>query len=170
MRRNSLAVVISSALLFLPMSELRSFASNSVTSIRVNHGAVRPPAGPKAACRIEVDDAHLSISILRLHGKAAVKIDARSICNFPQSNVELTVNIYKTAWFGDQFVWGTSTDPKLKSSQGFQINNYGTFVRCKDSKATTYYGVAFSRALIDGQTEVTKTVQSVHQVRLNCGT
>jgi hypothetical protein len=132
--------------------------------------APRPPAGPKAACRIEVDDAHISSSALAKKGIRTVKVNAQSICNFRQQHVDLTVEIYKTTDFGNNFVTASSTNPKSPGSSGLVVDNFSTQEACKNSTPTVYYGIAFSQALIDGRIQDAGRTRSIHLTELKCGT
>ena len=55
--------------------------------------AADEPKKPKPPCRLQISDAHLSTSLLEKQGLRAVKVNASSICNVPQSNVTITVEI-----------------------------------------------------------------------------
>ena len=55
----------------------------------------------KAPCRLEVDSAHLSTDIFEKFRFQAVKVNASSICNVPQSNVTITVEIWKNGLNGN---------------------------------------------------------------------
>ncbi len=123
----------------------------------------------KAACRIEIDDPHLSKSIFRKESRSAVKVNARSVCNFYQTKVELTVKLYQVGLFRDYFRDESSTRPNLLSSSGFTVHNRGTKWYCKSNKTSGFYGIAYSTAMINGQTYVTKPVRSRKIVRLPCG-
>ena len=123
----------------------------------------------KAACRIEIDNPHISKSILRTEDRLAVKVNARSICNFYQSRVELTVKLYQVGMFRDYFRDETSTRPNLVSSNGFTVHNRDTKWYCKSKKKSGFYGIAYSTAIINGQTFVTEPVRSRKTVRLSCG-
>ena len=138
-----------------------------ITSIRAGS---KPPSGPKAACRIEVDSAHISTSIQNKHHKKAVKVDARSVCNFLQKNVDLKVELFKQGSIKDVLVTESETNPALKSSSGLIVTNYMTSADCVSSRLTTYYGVANARALIDGIIQVTSKVQSSLRIAIPCGT
>ena len=70
-------------------------------------GAVVTP--PKTKCFIEVQNAHIATSILEQQGRLAVKVNAKSYCNFPQSNVILTVKIFKEGLVAPHLVAQGST-------------------------------------------------------------
>ena len=123
----------------------------------------------KAACRIEIDNPHISKSILLTEDRLAVKVNARSICNFFQTRFELTVKLYQVGLFRDYFRDESSTRPNLISSNGFTVHNRDTKWYCSSKKNSAFYGIAYSTAVINGQTFVTKPVRSRKTVRLACG-
>jgi len=125
---------------------------------------------PKILCRIEVDDAHISAHIQRNIGLKFVKVDARSVCNTRQEQVRLTVEIFKIGKFADYFVVRYFTNPLDAKSNGLLVTNYGTFKICKDSTPTKYYGVAYSKAFIEGKWKSTVRTRSLHSFPLKCGT
>ena len=167
MTKNHPLAIIFIALLAVTATSSMAFAANSSTNLQA---APRPPVGPKPACRIEIDDAHISSSNRIKNGFESVKVNAQSICNFHQQRVDLTVQIYKTTYFGNRLVQTTSTNPLGPSSSGLVVNNFATYASCRNSNMTTYYGVAFSQALIDGRIESAGRTRSVHLKALNCGT
>jgi hypothetical protein len=64
--------------------------------------ATTKPKEIKASCRIEIDNAHISASLLKNRKLKYVKVNARSICNVYQQRVTLTVEIYKTGKLSNQ--------------------------------------------------------------------
>jgi hypothetical protein len=50
---------------------------------------------PKAACRIEIDNAHISTYLEEFGRGKYVKVNAKSVCDAYQKSVLLTVEIYK---------------------------------------------------------------------------
>ena len=125
---------------------------------------------PKASCRIEVDNAHISSSILKHRKTRFVKINARSICNVPQQRVLLTLEIYKTGIFGNHFVVQFQTNPIVASSSGLKVEIANAAVKCLNNKTTRYFGIAYSKAIIQGAWQYAGRTRSTHIVPLNCGT
>ena len=123
----------------------------------------------KASCRIEIDNAHISTSIMRKSQTRAVKVDARSICNKYQIRVSLTVQIYKVGLFRDHFVRGTTTNPLSRNSSGFIAENNETAGTCLNNRSSRYYGVAFATATIEGQSLVAQRTRSQKIITLACG-
>lgn len=109
------------------------------------------PKAPKASCRIEIGNAHLSTHLKESMGFKAVKVNAQSICNVPQSNVKLTVQIYKVGLFRDYLISEKFTNPLLATSSGMRVKNLQTFRSCTSTKKSSFYGMAFAEALIAGQ-------------------
>jgi hypothetical protein len=131
-------------------------------------GAVVTP--PKTKCFIEVQNAHISTSILEQQGRLAVKVNATSRCNAPQSNVILTVKIFKEGLGVAHLVAQRSTRADNPKSQGLVVKNQFTFAYCKNTTRSKYYGVASARATIRGKGYTTPPVWSEKTLELNCGT
>jgi len=124
---------------------------------------------PRTACHIEIGNAHLSTSIKRKRGLDAVKVNATSTCNFTQRNVQLTVKIFKVGAITDYLVAQKSTDPLAAASSGYVVKNQFTFLLCKTSKESFFYGVAYSRAIINGKRYTTLPVRSEDSKPIDCG-
>lgn len=60
-----------------------------------------PATPPLTECNIRIDDPHFSESLQRGRGIVAVKVNARSKCNKPMSNLVLTVKIHKIGFIRD---------------------------------------------------------------------
>ncbi len=124
----------------------------------------------KPPCRIDIDNAHLSTSVFHRQGVRVVIVKARSICDVMQQRVMLTVQIYKTEILGDKLITSSNTNPQLQSSSGYVISNNGTTYVCKTHILTHYYGIAFSKAFINGRWLYAGRTQSPETVPLPCGT
>jgi hypothetical protein len=139
------------------------------TSVLANAaGAVATP--PKTKCFIEVQNAHISTSILEQQGRSAVKVNAKSQCNFPQSSVILTVKIFKEGLGAPHLVAQRSTRAENPKSKGFVVKNQFTFAYCKNTTKSKYFGVASARATIRGKSYITPPVWSEKTLELDCGT
>jgi len=125
---------------------------------------------PEAPCRLQISIAHLSTNIKERLGIRAVKVDASSICNVPQSDVSITVEIWKTGKFQDYQVWKKSTFSPGTTQPGTRVNNFSTYKYCKNKVKTSYYGVAYSKAFIAGKWQYARHVLSLEIIPLNCGT
>ncbi|MBC7463512.1 MAG: hypothetical protein H7227_04535 [Actinobacteria bacterium] len=99
-----------------------------------------------------------------------MKVNASSICNVPQSNVTLTVEIWKTGTLGNHFVWKSVVLSSGTTLPKSQVNNFKTFRVCIDKVSTSYYGVAYSRAFIAGKWQFARHVLSTKIIPLECGT
>lgn len=130
-------------------------------------GEVTPP---RTRCFITIEDAHISKYILKHEGRRAVKVNAYSTCNVTQSNVELTVKIFKVGAFGSYLIKQKSTKPLSKASNGLVVTNFFTYEYCKNEIESVYYGVAYSKAIINGKTYVTAPDWSANPSKLKCGT
>ena len=142
----------------------------SLSSIAVSKADVyKPSITKKAACRIEIDNPHISKSILLREGRTAVKVNARSVCNVYQTRVALTVNIYQVGLFRDYLRASFTTRPNQLASNGYIVHNKNTKWYCKSEKSSKFYGVAYSTAFIGGQQFLAPRVRSIKTIRLPCG-
>ena len=108
--------------------------------------------------------------ILRYEGRRAVKVNAYSTCNVTQSNVELTVKIFKVGTFGTHLIKQRSTKANSEASNGFIVTNFFTYEYCKNDTDSVYFGVAYSRAIINGKLLLTAPAWSENKWVLKCGT
>jgi hypothetical protein len=127
------------------------------------------PRYPKATCRIEIDDAHISTSLLRNNGIRVVKVNAKSICNVRQERVSLTLEIYKVGRFSNYLTHRSRTNPNSSKSAGLVVKIQDLKVLCINSKASSYFGVAFAKAFIQGKWQYAGKTRSLNVVKLNCG-
>jgi hypothetical protein len=125
---------------------------------------------PQTKCFIEVGNAHFSTSIRENHGRLAVKVNAISRCNILQSDVILTVKIFKVGFGTPHLVAHRSTRAGNPKSKGFIVKNQFTFAYCKNRTKSKYYGVASARANIGGKRYLTPPVWSEKTLELDCGT
>ena len=125
---------------------------------------------PKAPCRLQISDAHISTSLLEKRGFRAVKVNASSICNVPQSNVTITVEIWKTGLLGNHFVQKRTINSPGTTFPNSRVNNFQTFKKCKDKDPTQYFGIAYSKALIAEKWQYARHTQTKRIIPLNCGT
>ena len=133
------------------------------------NAATGNPKVPKASCRIEIDNAHISSSILKHRKTRNVKINARSICNVPQQRVTLTVEIYKTGILGNHFVRRFRTAENSPKSSGLKVEISNAAVECLNRNKTNYYGIAYAKAIIQGKWQYAGRTQSTSIVPLHCG-
>ena len=141
-----------------------------IFSLPSANSATFAPYASKANCRIEIDNAHYSTSMSRSEKTKYVKINARSVCNVIQSQVTLTVEIYKTGRFGPIFLRKFSTNPASRSSRGLIVKMNSAKLLCKNNRETTYYGVAYSKAIINGGWQYAGRTKPPLNIPLKCGT
>ena len=154
---------------FIPIALFAATAASVVFS-PPSHATTSHPKQPKAACRIEVDNAHISTSLVKLRKLKYVKVNARSICNVPQLRVTLTLEIYKTGLFGDHFVARFETKEYLRQSAGLRVEIKDATARCKNSEMTHYFGIAYAKAIIQGKWQYAGRTRSDGITPLHCGT
>ena len=128
------------------------------------------PKEVKASCRIEIDNAHISASLLKNRKLRYLKVNARSICNVYQQRVTLTVEIYKTGKLSNQLVRSFATKEGLSSSSGFVVKMNNAVIRCRNTRETAYYGIAYAKALINGKWQYAGRTYSKSIILLDCGT
>ena len=136
----------------------------------VSSAATPKPQEIKASCRIEIDNAHISASLLKNRKLKYVKVNARSICNVYQQRVTLTVEIFKTGKLSNQLVKSFSTKEGLPSSSRLVVKMNNAVVRCRNTHETAYYGIAYAKALINGKWQYAGRTYSKSIILLNCGT
>jgi hypothetical protein len=141
-----------------------------IFSIPLAHSATFAPYMPKAVCRIEIDNAHYSTSMSKSEKTKYIKINARSVCNVIQSQVTLTVEIYKTGRFGPIFLRKFSTNPVSRSSRGLIVKINSAKLLCGNNTENTYYGVAYSKAIINGGWQYAGRTKAPLNIPLKCGT
>lgn len=128
---------------------------------------VTPPA---TKCNIRVDDPHISKFILRTKGYLAVKVNARSTCDKTMRDLELNVEIYKVGLFRDYQVGKKKVQFSGLIYANKVVKNEITYAKCRSQKPSTYYGIAFASAVIDGKFKKTLRVTSAKTISLKCGT
>jgi hypothetical protein len=160
-----------------PKLKRRSLSIFLITALGLNlltpdfaSAATTKPKEIKASCRIEIDNAHISASLLKNRKLKYVKVNARSICNVYQQRVTLTVEIYKTGKLSNQLVRSFETKEGLPSSSGLVVKMNNALVRCRNTRETAYYGIAYAKALINGKWQYAGKTYSKSIILLNCGT
>ncbi len=128
------------------------------------------PGIPKPSCRIEVDDAHISSSMQKHLKVDVLKVNARSICNVRQDRVTLTLIIYKIGFFSDHFIHSSETNPLTPSSSGLIVKIQDAKVACKNNQPSSYYGIAYAKAFINGKWQYAGKTRSANIRNLRCGT
>jgi hypothetical protein len=108
--------------------------------------------------------------MLRTKNTRGVLVSARSRCNVFHSEVFLTVQLYKVEKFGNHLLKTISTDPNNPKSTGYLVKNNAAFRACKNFKRTKFFGIATSKALVDGQWKYAGRVRSEKTIEINCGT
>lgn len=125
---------------------------------------------PRTKCNIRIDDPHISKSILRRYGYDAVKINARSKCNVPMTNLRLTVTIFKTGFLRNHEVRTFTFSKNELIPADVIIKNSDTWQKCITSRPTRYFGAATATALINGKLVRTPKAVTEKSVVLPCGT
>lgn len=143
---------------------------NAFLSTAGANAAVKMTSSAKPACGIEIDNAHISRHMLRTKNTRGVLVSARSRCHVLHSEVFLTVQLYKVEKFGNHLLKTISTDPNNPKSTGYLVRNNAAFRACKNFQRTRYFGIAISKAVINGQWKYAGRVRSEKTIEINCGT
>lgn len=125
---------------------------------------------PKAPCRLQVGYAHISTYEIRFNNRRVVKVNAFSVCNLPQSNVTINVELWKLGSLGPTKVYKTKLFFPGINDAGVKLNNEKTLKVCKNNTPTRYYGVAYSKAYIAGKWQYARDTFSNKPMLINCGT
>jgi len=146
------------------------FAFILVVSTYVQASLASGATPPLTKCFIRVDNPHLSKSIKLLRGFEAVKVNAVSICNKPMHNLKFTVEIHKRGFIRNHKVAieGIEIPGLIATNQ--KIENKATWAKCKNTKPSRYFGVAYAEAIIDEKKMRTLPVTTEKTISLPCGT
>ena len=82
----------------------------------------------------------------------------------------LTVEIFKKEKLSNQLVRIFSTKEGLPSSSGFVVKMNNAVVRCRNTRETDYYGVAYAKAFINGKWQYAGRTRLKIIELLACGT
>jgi len=128
------------------------------------------PKVPKPECRLQVDNAHISSTLVNRRNVKAVKVNVYSICNRLQTQVKITLRIYKTQDPADRY-YGPFVNSQLPGrNSGLTVKLQDKFVICKNSIPTEWFGVAYAKAFIDGKWQYAGNTQSPKKEIIRCGT
>jgi hypothetical protein len=124
---------------------------------------------PLTKCNIKLDNPHYSKSVEIRKGFKAIKVNARSRCNRQMTNLVLTVEIHKLGFLRDYKVASREIRVEGPIFPNTVIKNQGTYVECKNSKSSKYYGEAYASAFIKGERVKTLHVLTEKTITVNCG-
>ena len=124
---------------------------------------------PLTKCNIKLDNPHYSKSVEIRKGFKAIKVNARSRCNRQMTNLVLTVEIHKVGFLRDYKVATEEIRVKGPIFPSTVIKNQKTYVECKNSKSSRYYGEAYASAVIKGESVKTLHVLTEKTITVNCG-
>jgi len=124
---------------------------------------------PLTKCNIKLDNPHYSKSVEIRKGFKAIKVNARSRCNRQMTNLVLTVEIHKVGFLRDYKVATEEIRVKGPIFPNSVIKNQKTYVECKNTKTSRYYGEAYATAYIKGERVRTLHVLTEKTITANCG-
>jgi len=131
------------------------------------HGVITPP---KTQCYIEIDNVHISTSLIETHFFNAIKANATSKCNQPMTHLEITVRIIK---YGFDMKHLVNAQTQTYSGQLYANKKYvnqKTFAKCLDERSTKYFAQAYAFGTIHGRVYRTLVATSESETVIPCGT
>jgi len=132
--------------------------------------ALAAQANTKAPCRLEVDNAHISSTLIKRANKKAVKVNFKSICNFELRELVIKVQIRKLAFIGDRPITSVLIRKFPYVPAKKQVLIQDIYALCKNTKRTFFFGIAEAYGLLNGTQVQAPRVQSREIVPLACGT
>lgn len=153
---------------------LRMKSQNKVkvtTAVMLMLSAVVIPLSQKDKnpCRVEIEYPHISSYFVKNSGFNAVKVNAYSVCDRPHSRVSVTVELWKEEALFKKRIKKTIARHVGLLTPNEKFYNQKTFVRCKSSKKTLYFGVAYAKALIVGKWHFAAHKLDI-SIPVDCGT
>ena len=124
---------------------------------------------PLTKCNIKLDNPHYSKTVEMRKGFKAIKVNARSRCNRQMTNLVLTVEIHKIGFLRDYTVAREEVKDVGPIFPNTVIKNQKTYVECKNTKTSRYYGEAYATAYIKGERVKTLHVLTEKTITVNCG-
>ena len=124
---------------------------------------------PLTKCNIKLDNPHYSKSVEIRKGFRAIKVNARSRCNRQMTNLILTVEIHKIGFLRDYTVAREEVKAPGPIFPNTIIKNQKTYVECKNTKTSRYYGEAYATAYIKGERVKTLHVLTEKTITVKCG-
>ena len=124
---------------------------------------------PLTKCNIKLDNPHYSKSVQIRKGFTAIKVNARSRCNRQMTNLILTVEIHKIGLLRDYTVAREEVKAPGPIFPNTIIKNQKTYIACKNTKTSRYYGEAYATAYIKGERVRTLHVLTEKTITVNCG-
>ncbi|NCV44778.1 MAG: hypothetical protein EBW15_08315 [Actinobacteria bacterium] len=125
---------------------------------------------PLTKCFIRIDNPHLSKSIKQIRDFDAVKVNAISICDRDVWSLTITVEIRKTGFLRNHEVVKRTLKREGIIFSNSKVEHKGTWRRCESNRMSSYFGVAYAEAIIEGQRMRTLPVTTAKTVSLACGT
>ncbi len=132
--------------------------------------ASNSPPTPKPICRLEVQNAHISRTLQKHRQINVVKVNVNSICNLVQTQVLITLEIHKKGLIRDQIYGPFTNDQFPGKNSGLVVSLEDKFVDCSNLKISRWFGIAFSKAIINGKWKYAGRTQSQNIEPLLCGT
>ena len=129
-----------------------------------------PSKIPKPPCRLQVEDPHFSGSLYKKKGFLYVKANVSSVCDSPQSQVTITVQLFKKGRFNNHLVAQRVFRSNKEVAPSLEISVKDVFALCVTKEPTRYETHAFSKALIKGEWQYARETKSHLTETIPCGT
>lgn len=125
---------------------------------------------PAPDCYIEVDNAEVETETKGFKDEEFVAVNVFAHCDEYQKHALITLEIWKEGKYFPHRVAKIQNNPQEPGFSGHDIQFINMGVTCKNSKPTTYYGIASVEAIIKGKQRKTPQVTSMGPSILRCGT
>lgn len=129
-----------------------------------------PTRSPKAPCRVDVYNPHISPYFIKTKETWVLKVNAQSVCDKPMKNLVIVIELYKTGHPFDHLLSPSVSKTYSNVPAGKIIRFEETVIPCKNFKSTQYFAVAYSQAVINGETWGASPVKSQIPAPIACGT
>ena len=109
----------------------------------------KPPAKP--ACRVDMNNSHISSNLLKKHKTLAVKANVKVICDKPIENLVVHINLYKSGSFGPILLKKFTSRIYSKLAPNKLLKISGPIFVCVNWKSTEFFSTVSSDAIISGE-------------------
>lgn len=147
-----------------------TIALSASTSLSCNAiEIISPVLFTKDDCKLNVENPHISSSILKRNEKA-IKANVTSECIYPQQKVIFRIIIQKHSWFGFREVQTFVRPVSNPKPSPFNVTVKDAYITCTNSIRTQYRIVAHAYVWIGGHPYPSLFGQSEKPQYFNCGT
>jgi hypothetical protein len=126
------------------------------------------PAPAKPACRVDMNNSHISSRLLKKLQTVAVKANAKVICDKTIENLIVHINLYKSGTFGPILLKKFTSRTYLNVAANKQIKISGPIFVCLNWKPTEFFSTVSSDAIIEGE-KMRAPWRKSYRIRIECG-